>query len=136
MFKLTLVTPNKKLLTDVEVEEVIVPAHNGQLDILPGHAPLVSTLSVGVIKVKIKGDSKYTSAAIGWGYIEVNPTGILVLADYADWPKEINKEQAKIDYQKASERLQEAGLLIDDKIRAQRDLDLQKARIELVDNIH
>lgn len=136
MFKLTLVTPNKKLLTDVEVDEVIVPAHNGQLDILPGHAPLVSTLKAGVLKVRLKGESKMKSAAISWGYMEVNPLGVIVLADHADWPEQVDKNQTQKDYDLAQERLQEAGLSIDDKILAQRQLDLQKARLDLFDTLH
>ncbi len=132
MFKLTLVTPNKKLLTDVEIDEVIVPAHNGQLDILPGHAPLVSTLSAGVLKVKLKGEQKHKSAAIGWGYMEVNPTGVVVLADHADWPEQVDKDQAAKNLELASERLQQAGLSIDEKILEERKRDLEKARLDLL----
>ena len=50
MFSLTLVTPEKKLLTDVEIEEIIVPAFRGELNILPGHAPLMSTLGIGLLR--------------------------------------------------------------------------------------
>jgi F-type H+-transporting ATPase subunit epsilon len=132
MFTLTLVTPQKKLLTEVEVEEVIVPAFRGQLDILPGHVPLVSTLSAGILKVKLKGESKYKSAAIGWGYMEVNPKGVVVLADNAEWPAEIDKLRAEEQLKIAEKRLQEAGLSIDDHAKAVKKIDKERARIEAV----
>ena len=136
MFTLTLVTPNKKLLTDIEIDEVIVPAHQGQLDILPGHAPLVSTLKPGTLKIREKGQTKMRSAVICWGYIEVNPAGVVVLADSAEWPEEIDKEQVRKDLAEAQARLQEAGLSIDDKITAQRKLDREKARLDIFDHLH
>ena len=54
MFTLNLVTPEKKLVTDLEVEEVIVPGFKGQLDILPGHAPLMTTLGTGVLRYRAR----------------------------------------------------------------------------------
>ena len=94
MFKLTLVTPQKKLLSEVEVEEIIVPADRGELNILPGHAPLMTTLRAGIFRARLKGETEFKSAAISWGYLEVSPTGISVLADTAEWPDEINKARA------------------------------------------
>ena len=55
MFKLTIVTPEKRILVGQEVEEVTVPAFKGELNILPGHAPLMTTLETGVMKWKLKG---------------------------------------------------------------------------------
>lgn len=134
MFTLSLVTPNKRLLTDVEVDEVIVPAYRGQLDILPGHAPLVSTLTAGVIKVRLKGETKFKVAATSWGYLEVNPRGVVILADTAQWPEEISRDKAQKDYEHATQRLQEAGLAPDEKVLAQRQLDLEKARLEVLEH--
>ncbi|MCB0350581.1 MAG: ATP synthase F1 subunit epsilon, partial [Bdellovibrionales bacterium] len=95
MFTLTLVTPQKKLLTDVEIEEVIVPAFRGQLNILPGHAPLMTTLTAGTLKVRRKGETAFKSAAISWGYCEVSSNGVNVLADTAEWPEEIDKKRVE-----------------------------------------
>ena len=69
--QLTLVTPEKKLITDLEIDEIIVPGHNGQLDILPGHAPLLTTLQEGVLQYREKGTSEKKGVAVSWGYCEV-----------------------------------------------------------------
>lgn len=132
MFTLTLVTPNKKLITDTEVEEVIVPAWRGQLDILPGHAPLMTTLSAGILKVRLKGETKYKTAAISWGYLEVNPKGVNVLADTAEWAEEISRERAEEKYQKAQERLRQAGLGPDEYSDLRRKLMKHKARLDIL----
>ena len=76
MFKFSLVTPEKKFVTEIDVEEVIVPAFRGELDILPGHSPLVTTLSPGVLRYKEAGKSEFTQAALSWGYCEVSPEGV------------------------------------------------------------
>ena len=111
---------------------MIVPAHKGQLDILPGHAPLVSTLTAGILKVKEKGSQTFKSAAIGWGYMEVNPEGVVVLADHADWPEEIDPDFCQKAYDAAAQRLQEAGLSPDEKILEQRKLDFEKAKLDVL----
>ena len=128
--KLTLVTPAKKLLSEVEVDEVVVPAHRGELDILPGHSPLVSTLKAGTLKVKEKGSDKYKSASICWGYLEVAPDEVIVLAENAEWEEEIDKARASEQLKIAEERLQQAGLSPDDYTVARRKLEKEQSRID------
>jgi len=132
MFTLTLVTPQKKLLTDAPVEEIIVPAFRGQLNILPGHAALMTTLQAGVLKVRLQGENQFKSAAISWGYCEVHSKGVNVLADTAEWPEMIDKKRAEEQYKVAQTRLQEAGLTPDDYVLAQRKLEKEGARLETV----
>ena len=134
MFTLTLVTPQKKLLTDVEIEEVVVPAHRGQLNILPGHAPLMTTLTAGVLKVRLRGESQFKSAAISWGYCEVSPAGVNVLADTAEWPEEIDKVRVEEQIKIAHHRMQDAGLGPDDYSLAQKKLQKEQARLETLDS--
>jgi F-type H+-transporting ATPase subunit epsilon len=132
MFKLTLVTPQKKLLSEVEVEELIVTADRGELNILPGHAPLMTTLRPGIFRARLKGESEFRSAAISWGYCEVSPTGVSVLADTAEWPEEINKKRAEEQYQVAQTRLQDAGLSPDEYVLAQNKTLKELARLSVV----
>ena len=129
---LTLVTPDKKMLTGAEVEEIIVPAYKGQLDILPGHAPLMTTLTAGILKVRMKGESTFKTAAISWGYLQVNPNGVMILAETAEWSEEVDKTRAEGNYALAEKRLQEAGLGPDDYVQIQRKVEKEKARLELV----
>lgn len=95
MLKLTLVTPVKKLTTELPVDEVVVPGDRGELDILPGHAPLVTTLKTGVLKYKEPGQSEHKSVAISWGYLEVYADHVSVLAETAEVPEEIDTDRAK-----------------------------------------
>ncbi|MFN9067439.1 MAG: F0F1 ATP synthase subunit epsilon, partial [Bdellovibrionales bacterium] len=57
--KLSLFTPEKKIVADQEVEDVLVPAFRGELHILNGHAPLMTKLTTGIMKWKFKGETQY-----------------------------------------------------------------------------
>ena len=105
MLKLTLVTPFKKLTTDLSVEEILVPGYVGELDILPGHAPLVTSLKTGVLRYREAGKSDMKSAAISWGYCEVFGDHVSVLAETAEWPEEIDVERAKAALSTAEQKL-------------------------------
>lgn len=108
--KLTLVTPDKKLLTDVEVEEVFVPGFMGELNILPGHAPLMTTLSTGILRYRLKASTELKSIVVSWGYCEVNPNGVLVLAETAERAEDIDQERALAAWKLANERIDSGQL--------------------------
>ena len=128
---LTLVTPEKKLLTGTEIDEIIVPGNKGQLDILPGHSPLVTTLSSGVLKYKLKGDSEYKAVAISWGYCEVTPVGVEVLAETAETPDELEQTRVKEAKNLAETKLKE-GLTVGETIKYQRKLQRAQTRLDLL----
>src|SRR5437762_1177221 len=109
MFMLNLVTPEKKLVTDLEIDEVVVPAYRGQLDILPGHAPLMTTLSTGLLKYRAKGAQQMQTIVVSWGYLEVHPDGVVVLAEVAE-------SLAEIDRARAEEQLREAKKMLVDPL--------------------
>lgn len=132
MFQFSLVTPEKKLVTDVEVEEVIVPAYKGQLDILPGHSPLETTLSPGILKYKLKGESEFCFAALSWGYCEVSPEGVKILAETAETPKDIDRIRAERALKEAEAKLSE-GLTIDQVQKYQRKVQRARVRLELAE---
>jgi F-type H+-transporting ATPase subunit epsilon len=94
MFKLTLVTPEKKIIMGEQVQEVTVPAFKGELNILGGHAPLMTTLDAGILSVKLGNGSK-TSYAISWGYCQVSAEGVNVLAEFAMAKDEVDAEASK-----------------------------------------
>ena len=94
MFKLTLVTPEKRLVVDQEIDEVTAPAFKGELNILPGHAPLITTLETGVLSYKLKGQPEQR-VAISWGYCQVNPLGVNILAEYAAVSADLQIEELK-----------------------------------------
>jgi F-type H+-transporting ATPase subunit epsilon len=130
MFVLNLVTPEKKLLTDAEVEEVIVPAYKGQLDILPGHAPLMSTLGTGVLKYRLKGAADYEKVVVSWGYLQVNFQGVTVLAEIAESLEELDRARSEAALKKAQTQLMEPILEPDQIHKLQNKVARAQARLE------
>lgn len=130
MFKLTLVTPERKIVIDQELEEVTLPGHNGELDVLPGHSPLMTTLGAGILKYKLKnGESQ--KMAISWGYCQVSPEGVNVLAEFASTALDIKPEDAQKRLSQIESRLLNESLsdedfqsLQEDKGRILAELDL------------
>jgi len=105
MFKLNVLTPEKKAVYDQEITEVTVPARSGEMTILPGHSPLITTLGTGIFKYKVKGQDRTHKALLSWGYCEVNPTGVNILAEFIQYEDEVVPEKAKSDLQAAERKL-------------------------------
>ena len=78
--KLSIVTPNGPIFND-DVKTVTLPGKEGEFGVLPGHASLVSSLTVGVIV--IEKESGTEAVAINWGHVKVSETSVDVLADGA-----------------------------------------------------
>jgi F-type H+-transporting ATPase subunit epsilon len=102
VFQLEIVTPEKQLVSDT-AEEVQIPGKNGYLGILPGHAPLITELAVGEIVYRKGGQPHYLSVA--WGFAEVLPAKVTILAEAAERPDEIDVGRAQEAKQRAEERL-------------------------------
>lgn len=104
VFKLTLVTPDRKLL-DEEVERVIVRTTSGDVGILKGHTNYIAPLSIGAMKIMMP-DKKERIAAVSGGMIKVDDTGTTILTHTCEWADEIDIERAKKAEQRAREYLQ------------------------------
>jgi F-type H+-transporting ATPase subunit epsilon len=89
---LEIVTPEKRAFVG-DVDEVIVPGSEGELGILPHHAPLISLLGHGVLRLK-RGDQEQEFAIFG-GFLQVRPDRVVVLAETADLASEIDLERAE-----------------------------------------
>jgi F-type H+-transporting ATPase subunit epsilon len=87
--KLSLFTPEKKIVADQEVEDVLVPAFKGELHILNGHAPLMTKLTTGIMKWRFKGETQYHRLVVSSGYCEVSPDGVIVLAEHSTSADEV-----------------------------------------------
>lgn len=105
MFKLNLLTPERKAVYDQEITEVTVPASSGEITILPGHASLITTLGTGVMKYKIKGNDRTQKAMISWGYCEVVPGEVNVLAEFMQTEDEVVVADAQSSLNKAEKKL-------------------------------
>jgi F-type H+-transporting ATPase subunit epsilon len=102
--RLDIVTAEREVFSD-EVDEVVAPGVEGQLGILPHHAPLMTTLLPGELLVKKGGDEFYL--AISGGFIEVRPDRIIILADAAERVEEIDIARAEEAKRRAEQRLAE-----------------------------
>ena len=131
MFTLTLVTPEKKVFVDLSVTELLVKGFCGEMNILPGHAPLITTLKPGVLSFKTEKNDHFRKVALGGGYCEVTPQGVNVLADTAELAEQIDKSKAKKDLQEAQKRLCEAGLAPEEYTRLQDKIEKAKTRLHL-----
>lgn len=132
MFKLTIVTPEKRLVINQEVEEVTLPAFKGELNILTGHSPLITTLETGVLKWKLAGVEEQKVAAISWGYCQVSAEGVNVLADIAKLPEEIDLTLTAATVNDLEKKLVNESLTDEDWNHTQRELALARAAIEAI----
>ena len=97
---LTVVTRERKIV-DVEVDEVVLPASDGELGVLPGHTPLLATLRIG--QLRYRAGNNVTRLVISWGFAEVLPDRVIVLAERGFLPTEIDRataEQERIQAEK------------------------------------
>lgn len=124
--KLTLeiVTPDRLLIRE-EVDEVVVPGRGGDFGVLPAHTPLLATLKVGELWYRQGQEKHYL--AVAFGFVEVLPDQVTVLAQIGERAQEINVERAERAKRRAEERLAHpapAG-----------NLDFERARIALMKSL-
>jgi F-type H+-transporting ATPase subunit epsilon len=118
-FQLEIVTPEKKVV-DTAAAEVQIPGKNGYLGILPGHAPLITELAVGEITYRDGGQEQ--KLAVAWGFAEVLPDKVTILAETAERPNEIDVERAR----KAKDRAEKLLTSGDPNVDVERALAAQK----------
>jgi F-type H+-transporting ATPase subunit epsilon len=120
---LEVVTPEKLLLSQ-EVDEVIAPGSEGEFGVLPGHCHFLSTLRIGELRYRI-GDQT-NSMAVLWGFAEVTPTKVTVMAEIAEKAEDIDVDRATAKVAEAEKRLQAGGLPSEVK---EAQVSLEKARL-------
>ena len=126
-FQFEIVTPEKLVVRDV-AEQMQIPGKNGYLGILPGHAPLITELGVGEISYSVGG---YTHRlAVAWGFAEVLPDKVTILAETCERAEEIDVKRAKDAKGRAEDRLKSGNPEIDFG-RAQVALERADTRLEV-----
>jgi len=118
---LEIVTPDRPLVHE-EVDEVQLPGADGYLGVLPGHAPLLSTLAVGELWYRVGQEKHYLAIAAGFG--EVLPDRVTVLAQIAERAQDIDVSRAEAARKRAEERLNKTV-----------DVDIERARIALLKSL-
>jgi F-type H+-transporting ATPase subunit epsilon len=122
--KLTLeiVTPDRSLVRE-EVDDVQVPAAEGYLGILPGHTPLLASLRVGEITYR-KG-AEVTRLAVAFGFVEVLPDRVTILAQIAERAEDIDVARAEAAKKRAEERL----------AKPLPEMDFERARVAMMKSL-
>jgi F-type H+-transporting ATPase subunit epsilon len=128
----TLVTPERALVHE-QVDELQIPGAEGYLGILPGHAPLFSELKVGELGYRI--GERWFWLSVAWGFVEVLPDQVRVLAETAERAHEIDVDRANRAKQRAEERIAKGGDDIDYK-RALIALERALIRIQVSRKAH
>lgn len=89
---LTVVTRERKIL-ETEADEVELPASDGEIGILPGHTPLLAMLRIG--QMRFRNGNTVERLVISWGFAEVLPDRVIVLAERGFLPEEIDPAKAE-----------------------------------------
>jgi len=131
---LQVVSP-ERLLVDEQVTEAQIPALDGYIGALPGHAPLLSALKVGgVLSYRAPGhNGKDETVAVYGGFVQILPDRVRVLADSAQPSRDINPEQARERLKKAQAAVEQQGVASDEAsrdeiVRAQAAVDAIAAK--------
>jgi F-type H+-transporting ATPase subunit epsilon len=116
---LEIVSAERSLVNET-VDEVEIPGADGYLGVLPGHTPLLTTLQVGQLWYRQGQEKHYLS--IAFGFAEVQPDRVTILAQIAERADEIDVSRAEIAKKRAEERLAKPTV----------DMDFERARIALL----
>ena len=128
MAKLTveIVTGERVVFTETDVDMVVAPGSDGTLGILPRHAPLITTLAAGELRVK-KGNTEQSLVVFG-GFMEVTGEKVIVLADSAERAEEIDLARAEASRSRAEDSIRNRGAGAD---LAEAELSMRRAAVRL-----
>lgn len=123
------ITPDKTVWDD-PVEEIVLPSTTGQLGILTGHAPLLTALEVGVLRVR--PNKEWKNIALMGGFAEVENDEIKILVNGAELGDNIDRDTAQTEYQEAQTRFTKVENSDDrmEKIQAQNLMKRARARLQ------
>lgn len=118
---LEIVTPYRLVMSE-EVDEVVAPGLEGEFGVLPGHTPFLTILKLGEMSYR-KGSERW-HLVINWGYAEVVPDKVIILAEGCERAEEIDIERALSAKKRAEERLAQAE-------RKAAEIDVERSRASL-----
>ena len=104
-----------------DADSVVIPGEDGYFGVLAGHAPLISSLKIGEIKITPPTGEEPLVVAIGGGFAQINAEKVLILADSAELAHEIDIERAEKARQRAEERI----------LAPLQDIDIDRAQVAL-----
>ena len=116
---LEIATPTRLVVTET-VDEVVAPGSEGYFGVLPGHAPFLTTLGIGELTYRIGNEERHL--AVSGGFAEVRNDKVIVLADTAERPQEIDRPRAERARERAEQRV---------SARTQEEVDFVRAQCAL-----
>jgi F-type H+-transporting ATPase subunit epsilon len=120
---LQVVSPDRSLVNEQHVDEVEIPGADGYFGVLPGHTPLLATLQVGTLWYRQGQEKHYL--AIAFGFAEVQPERVTVLAQIAEKAGDVDVSRAEAARRRAEGRL----------AKPSPDLDFDRARVALLKSL-
>ncbi len=130
--KLEIVTQERRVYSADDVEMVVAPGSEGEMGILPRHAPLITSLQEGVMRVK-RAAGREEVLAIHGGFMEVLPDQVTVLADAAERAEEIDLARAEEARQRAEELMKQRREDKVDYVRAETALRRSLVRLKIAE---
>ena len=119
---LELVTPDRAVVRE-SVDEIQIPGSEGHLGVLPGHTPLLTSLQVGELWFRQGSEKSY--AAVSFGFAEILPDRVTILAQIAERAEDIDVDRAQEAERRARERL----------TKSVAEVDFERARISLMKSL-
>ncbi|MDA1093946.1 MAG: F0F1 ATP synthase subunit epsilon [Acidobacteria bacterium] len=119
---LEIVTPERAVVSE-QIDEVQIPGAEGSFGVRPGHTPLLATLQVGELWYRRGQETSYV--AVSFGFAEVQPDRVTILAQIAESAEEIDVTRAQDAEQRAKDRLGSQA----------RDMDFERARIAMLKSL-
>ena len=131
--QLEIVTPEREAYSE-EVDAVYCPGIEGEFGVLPHHAPLLSLLGVGELRIQKGGDVEFF--AIAGGFVQVRPDKVVVMAELADLSSEIDMEAAEEARREAERAIQQGFDEPADLARARAQMERALLRIRVAERRH
>jgi F-type H+-transporting ATPase subunit epsilon len=131
--RLEIVTPERQAYSD-DVDAVVCPGTEGEIGVLPHHAPLLSTLGLGELRIR-KGNQE-ESFAIAGGFLQVRPDKVVVMAELADLASEIDLEAAEAARREAERAIEQGFEEPADLARARAAMERALLRIRVAERRH
>lgn len=127
----SLYTPESSFIKQAPVREIIAPSIRGQLNILPGHAPLISLLEAGVVSYWPIDAKDPKTVAVGWGYLEVKGTEISVLAETLQTKEALDRVKTEKELKMIEEQLSQIDLTPQERRKLEKTRQKLEAELSL-----
>lgn len=130
--QLEIVTPDRKVVVE-ESSDVVVPAREGELEVLPGHAPVLALLGTGILSFVVKG--KATRLMVSGGFVEVDGDRVTLMCEAAALEGEVSRESENKALYEAEQKLKALGAVASEDesfLRHKAEVERSAAKLTLV----